>query len=91
MKKIIKNKMKRIFLNLKIQNGEYEYNSKSVHTVNEGVINENFAQSYASIFYDKPAHRDGDVHYFHGGEVAVKVYEVKDISEEEFNVLSKFL
>lgn len=81
-----------IFINLKIQNGDYEYHSKTVHELTEGITKEEYAEDFASGFYGGDVEREHNgTCYFHGGEVAVKVCSVDDITEKEYNVLNKFL
>jgi len=82
--------MKYIFLNLKIINGEYEYSSKSVHAISKRRNIDVFANKYAKDFYTKKAYSDGDYYFFNGGEVAVRVKTVQEITENEYQILNKF-
>ena len=85
------NKTKFIFIRLKIQCGEYDYTSKSVHEIpNTADINA-FGEEYASNFYSNKSHEDGDVYYFNGGEIAVTCKGVQEITAEEYHILNKFL
>lgn len=86
--------MKYAFLNIKIICGEYHFNSMSVHELLPDDYDfEIFAKEYASDFYGSPDEVDPTSNYFdfNGGEVSCKVQEVREITEEEYNVLSKFL
>ncbi len=88
---IFKGERKNVFVQVEIRNGEYEYNSKSIHQIPVELKNEDFADGHARDFYGKFSHTDGDWHYFNGGEVAVRAYNSMDISDEERKTLSKFL
>lgn len=80
-----------IFLTVKIQNGEYEYYSSSLHKIGESKDKNQFAEKHAKTFYSNFSHEDDGTYYFNAGEVATQLYEVKEITENEYNVLSKFI
>lgn len=89
----MENNNKYLSLRLFERNGEYEYIHRSVHRLADGrkTTAERTAKNYAKEFYGgKADHDDGGYHFF-GGEVFVKVYSLDLISEEEFNVLAKYL
>lgn len=78
--------MKYWFLRLEIRNGEYEYNSVSVHQA------EQFdCEACAANFYCEAGVKDGDIYYFHGGCVAVKVIRCEEITKKEYETLSRFI
>lgn len=81
-----------IFLKLKERNGEYEYIHPSVHEIpSELDINE-FAENYASEFYDPSRMKPGDDgYYFNGGEVHVRVYTAMAISKRDYDLLKSYL
>ncbi len=89
--KVTEFKKKCIFLALKITNGEYEYYSKSVHQIGAKVDKDKFAEKYAKTFYSGKADNQDGTYYFNGGEVAVEVYSVKDVTLREYRTLNKFL
>ena len=84
-------KTKFVLVTLRIQNGEYQYNSKSVHKIPETEDNDKFGNNYAKDFYSSFSHTDGDSHYFNGGEVAVRDCGTVEITKEEYDVLNKYL
>jgi len=76
------------YLDLVVQHGEYEFHCKSVHSQK----NEFDAEEYASDFYGMPDENYGDGCYlFNCGAVAVQVYEVKEITKAEYEVLKKYI
>ena len=79
------------FLKIGIRNGEYEYSSCSVHKTPK---KEEFdAEDYAQDFYgggSEETYGKG-TYYFNGGEVAVEVGNLKEITLKEYNVLNKFV
>lgn len=80
-----------LYLVLKITNGEYEYYSKSVHQVNPKIDKEKFSEKYAKTFYSGKAENNDGTYYFNGGEVAVEVYKIEEVTFQEYLVLNKFL
>jgi hypothetical protein len=82
---------KYVFLRLKVQNGEYEYSNDSVHQLPEELKPEEFADLYASEFYAGKSEKVDDYYYFNGGEVAVKVREITEITEKEYGILNKYI
>jgi hypothetical protein len=84
-------KTKFILIKIKIQCGEYEFSSNSVHEISSKKNVNKFAETHAEDFYGIKAYKDDNVHYFNGGEVAVQVKAVAEITKEEYEVLNKFL
>lgn len=81
--------MKYWFLKIHIQNGEYEHDSIGLHqTKGEKEFD---AEDYVSEFYPNKAWDSDGVHYFNGGEIACSVYELKEITKQEYNTLKKFI
>jgi hypothetical protein len=82
-----------MFLELLVRCGEYEFYCKSVHTVPKDKSMEGVANDWASTFYynDELVTPDNGWYYFNGDEIGVKVYHFKKVTEEEFNVLIKFI
>lgn len=80
-----------LFIEVEIQNGEYEYFSQSLHTVPLNTNENEFGENHAKTFYSNFSHEEGGSYYFSGGEVATTLYKAKEITEEEFKVLSKFI
>ena len=87
------NKNKYLSLRLYERNGEYEYIHRSVHRLPDGrkATAERTAKNYAREFYGGKADPQDGGFYFNGGEVFVKVNSWDFISEEDFNVLAKYL
>ena len=81
------------FLSLKINNGEYEFYSRSVHERKaDDQKFADYAEEYAYEFYDGCEDEPGcGIYHFNCGEMAVQVYNVQKITEEEYEVLNKFL
>ena len=84
-------KTKFVFLQMKIQCGEYEFNSKSVHEIGSRKSVDKFGEDWAKEFYGKKAYVDGDTHFFNGGEVAVRCCNAQEITKAEYEVLTKFM
>jgi len=88
-------KTKFVLLNIQIKNGEYEYNSKSIHEISARKSLEKFGQDYAKDFYGsstKPYQMNdkidkNDWWYFNGGEVAVRIGNSYEITKEQYEVL----
>jgi len=85
------NETKFVFVDLHIQNGEYEYKSKSVHEIPVEIDANDFGEEHAKRFYGNYSHSDRGSHYFNGGEVAVESKGVEIITPNEYEVLNKFL
>ena len=83
--------VKFIFLTLDIQNGEYEHHSNSVHILSKDQDTEQFTSEYASQFYGGGSEPNDEYFEFFGGSIAVSVGDYKEVTEEEYNVLSKFI
>jgi hypothetical protein len=82
--------MKYIFIDLKVVNGEYEYSCKSVHVTKAANISF-VAEKHAGTFYGGRVSRSDTSWYFYGGEVAVQVANVKEISEQQYQTLKQFI
>jgi hypothetical protein len=85
------NETKFVLVDLHIQNGEYEYKSKSVHEIPAEINADAFGDEYAKGFYGKYSHSDRGSHYFNGGEVAVESKGTVIITPDEYEILNKFL
>jgi len=84
-------KTKFVLVRLKIQNGEYQFNSKSVHEIPAQENVDAFGADYAKDFYSSFSHSEGDVHFFNCGEVAVRDEGTTEITKEEYKILQKYL
>ncbi len=78
---------------MKIRDGEREYYSRSAFRASSfesaEVIADKYAEAFWSNGYKENKHEEG---YYHlGGEVHVKVDSMQEISETDYNVLSKYL
>lgn len=84
--------MKYYYLEIFERNGNYEYHHKHVHTSDEfedGQTPEEFAEDRAKNFYTE-GDPEGD-YYWHYGELITKVYCIKEIPKEEYDVLNKYI
>ena len=84
-------KKRYVFLELKIQCGEYQFYSQSLHILPKGKQLNAFVKSYCRDFYGNFAWEDNGNYFFNGGEVAVKENVSTLITETEYNVLQKFV
>lgn len=94
--------MKRIYVKIqvKVQNGEYQYYQFSVHILEvpenstpldvKNTIRE-FGEEHSKTYYSNFSHEDDRTYYFFGGEVATQLYTDDEISESDYEVLSKHL
>ncbi len=85
--------MHKIFLNLEITDGEREYNSLSVHQSHREDYQQ-WAREYAASFYgdsNSDTEEAEGGYYQVGGEVHVKVYDVRVITDAEYATLKRFL
>lgn len=85
--------VKRLILKLTERNGEREYNHVQLVTVNARVKNfdkvaNTIAKDYVNV--SKPKFEDGG-YYGRGGETHVSVFGIKEITEEEFQVMQKYI
>ena len=78
--------MKYWFLDLKIQCGEYEFDSKSVH---KGKTFD--GEEYAKGFYSDECEDVDGTYFFNGGEIAVEVNRCEEITKMQYNVLKEFV
>lgn len=76
---------------LKIICGQYEFYSISVHSAELETPIEELAETNAEQFYDGSPVKQGNCFYFFGGEVAVKVDEVKPLTYLEYKLMNKCL
>jgi len=87
-----KNKLRYWFLNIKIINGEYEYNSVSLHMTDGDEFD---AEDWAKSFYETDGGEEnepGDGNfYFNGGEVCVSVHGLEEISKKDYTILRKYI
>jgi len=82
--------MKYWYLELSIQNGEYEHSSLSVHKTRAGAPDFD-AEAYANDFYAEGEDL-GNGHYsFDCGCVIVYVNQCREIDKSEYKVLSLFI
>ena len=84
-----------VFFSISIRNGEYEYTSKSVHIIEQQDITPQQAgDEYAKQFYndvDSEPEETDEGFYFNGGEVCVWCDRAEEITEEQYNILNKFI
>jgi hypothetical protein len=84
--------MKYLFVNVGIRQGEYSFNSLSVHEVENSIIPDEFGRKYAQNFYHDDAEKDDSENeeYWHDSLITY-LNECKEISLEEYQILSNFL
>ena len=75
---------KYIFLTLEERNGEYEYLHHSVHQLPDSktMTAKKLVKDYLKGFYGGKAEKKNDGYYFFSGEVFVKEYSWRFISEK---------
>lgn len=79
------------FLQLDIRYGEYEFISANVHQVPVETSIYEFSETYAKEFYTTEMEEDNGTYYFDADAVAVKVFRQEKISEQEYDVLRKYI
>ena len=84
-------KKRYLFFEMFIRNGEYEYNSKSIHFTESDKPAQELGDEHASSFYIGEGEPDGDGFFFHAGSVYVECRRAEEITEAEYNVLTKFI
>ena len=78
------------FLNIEIIQGEYTNNSISVQTTQK----EDFdAEAYCAEFYACAEGKDegSDYYSFDCGNIACRVYDIKEVKKADYDVLKKFI
>jgi hypothetical protein len=96
MKAKKQDKVKYLFIKIEERNGEQEYTSKMVRTVNSSVKNiEKFVtDTLLKVWYnDDNAKkvRGEDWYEFFGGCIMARLESVEEISKEDFDVLNRYL
>lgn len=82
--------MKHILITLQIQNGEYRYEIPLVRQTKCKSLD--FAATWeASHFYGKYSYKMDEAWYFHGGEVAVSVKGIRELSKDHYDILKQYL
>ncbi len=85
-------KKKYFIVTLKIVCGEYEFSSRHLAAISTRRNQWRYALDYAKNFYGNGRKSDGgETYYFNGGEVAVSVRGVVQVTAEEAAILGKFL
>lgn len=79
--------MKYLFIELLIREGEREHDHRVLTTTDANDI-KFAAQRYASTYWGE-GERDGMYWYAHGGEIAIRVESVVELSEYEYKLLSR--
>jgi hypothetical protein len=80
--------MKHLFIHLKVQDGERVHDHKVLHTTNA----ENLAfaaERYVASYWGYGEH-DGDWWWFNG-EIAATLETYSELTEQEFEILNRFL
>lgn len=82
---------KPVFIKLKILCGEFEFESISLHRIDETLHIDKYADNYAKQFYGEHPKLDNGWYGFFGNSVAVKVEKCHGLKEIEYNVLFDYL
>lgn len=85
------NQSKHVILTLQERNGERTYTDTSVHILNVKRNINKWAEEYASTFLNGKSDKEDGGYYFSFGQFHISVVSVKEISEEDFNILQKYL
>lgn len=80
-----------VLVEVKVQNGEYEYYSKSMHVVGKDVNIRKIGERHAKTFYANFSYEDDGTYYFNGGEVAAQLYKAEEVTRQEYQILRKFI
>ena len=80
--------MKYLFIELKIQDGEREHTHRVLHTTNAKNI-QFAAQRYAAQYWGK-SELSFKAWFTHGGEIAIEVSDVKELTKFEYDLMYKF-
>lgn len=80
--------MKRLFITLKVQDGENSHTHRILHTTPGDNI-QFAAQRYAATFYGDIPERTDTWWYFFSGTIAVEVERVTEITEYEYKLMSR--
>ena len=85
--------MKYYFKEIGVRTGEYEFELKSTHTCDEDQDINNILDEYIQDFYGGECEDmfDNEEYYFFGGEVAVCLNRVTEVTKEEYEVLKKYI
>ena len=82
--------MKHLFIVIEVQEGEFEHTHKILHTTN--CENLQFAAEwYTAHFWGFGSRDFDDEWWWWDGEHCGSLYSWKEVSEEDFKVLSKYL
>ena len=82
-------KIKYLFIHLKVREGEREHDHKILHTTK--CENLDFAAEYYVAHFWGDADRVNDSWEAWGGEIVITLQRHKELTEEEYNYLQKFL
>ena len=78
--------MKPLYLfTTKITHGECEFESHSIHASGD----DQTIKDHLESFYDGTPEWDGDICYFHGGEIAVELKNCQAITDEQAKLLKE--
>lgn len=87
--------MKYLYIELEIRQSEFEHMHRVLHTTNANNI-QFAAQRYAATFWGeserlKYGDKKEDIWEAHGGEMHIKVYRVKELTQKEYNTMYNIL
>jgi hypothetical protein len=85
--------MRYFFKEIKVRTGEYEFEQRSTHTCEDNEDIDKILDDYIQDYYSNECEDmfDNEEYYFFGGEVAVSLNNVTEITKEEYEVLRKFI
>lgn len=89
--RLLPSKRKYYLIRIHEQNGEQEYTFEHLADLHPRANVEKYADNVAKTWYDDDAEKEGDGYYHVGGEIYVEVKSITEITQEEYNVLKKYL
>ena len=87
-------KGKYIYRTLETRDGEREYTHKSVHQFSNPVTHEEvneFLEELVQTFWGENSGKESDGAYWFFGEIITSIGDWEFITEEEFNILKRFI
>lgn len=82
--------MKYLFITLTIRTGEYELTERVLHTTKAKSI-QWAGERYAATFYDSSLNKEQGYWEVNGGDLIVMLHSVKEVTEQEYNILKKLI
>lgn len=83
-----------LFITVEEQNGEYRYTIHHLTTVNlpsDHNSIKTYCEKFAKETRSEYSHSIRDWHYYNTGEIGIRLYNFKQVTESEYQVLRKFI